>query len=60
MAESRNKENADEAKQLPPTDYDLFDSDPKERVEEILDEMNVNNDLRSRRDLLKSIRKQNG
>ena len=43
-----------------PTDYALFEKAPKAKVEEILDELDLKSDLRTRKEILRSIKKQNG
>ena len=43
-----------------PTDFALFEEDPKAKVEEILDELDVKSDLRPRKEILRSIKRQNG
>ena len=38
----------------------LFEKDPKKKVDEILDRLDVNNEMRTRKEILRSIKRQHG
>ena len=60
MADKKVDQGASVEQTLPVTDYAEFEKDAKAKIEEILDEMDVRSELRSRKEILRSIKKQQG